>query len=134
LTPWPVHRSVAHLRAFEEGDAGGDEDEDEVTKIGSKEWLAARKRHIIKKTSEEGFQDRAIRCIASAIAFVFMLLMLYGAIGLLSGDGVEQYPCETIRALEHMCRLSSHAPASHLKSGCVCVRRTVSERCRVLQL
>ena len=130
-----MHRSVAHLRAFEEGSAGGDEDEDEATaKIGSKEWLAARKRHIIKKTSEEGFQDRAIRCIASAIAFVFMLLMVYGAIGLLSGDGVEQYPCETIRALEHMRRLSSHVPASHLKSGCVFVRRTVSERCQVLQL
>ena len=84
------------------GTSGEGEDEEESrAKIGSKEWLKARKRAIIKKSSEEGFQDKAIRIVGSAIAVITMLVMLYGAIGLLSGDGVQQLPCETIREFAH---------------------------------
>ena len=92
--------SIAHLRAYEMG-FGGEDDDDEGSnaKIGSKEWLKARRQHIIKKTKEEGFQDRAIRFVGSSIVVIVMLTMLYGAIGLLSGDGVDQLPCETIRKL-----------------------------------
>lgn len=80
------------------GYASDDEDEEgSRAKIGSKEWLKARKQAIIKKSTEEGFQDRAIRIVGSAIVFLVMIVMLYGAIGLLSGDGVKQLPCETIR-------------------------------------
>lgn len=93
-----VLRSIAHLRAYEMG-FGGEDDEEEGSnaKIGSKEWFKARKRHIIKKTKEEGFQDRAIRLVGSLIVVILMMTMLYGAVGLLSGDGVDQLPCETIR-------------------------------------
>ena len=83
-----------------------DEDEEENrAKIGSKEWLKARKRAIIRKSNEEGFQDRAIRIVGSAIVVIVMLVMLYGAIGLLSGDGVQQLPCETTRKFAHACFL-----------------------------
>lgn len=92
--------SVAHLHAFEEGYAEEREDEDgSGAKIGSKEWLKAWKQAIIKKSSEEGFQDKAIRVTVSLISVAIMLIMLYGAIGLLSGQGVKQLPCETTREL-----------------------------------
>ena len=84
----------------------GDADEDDGSRgaqIGSKEWLKARKRAIIKKSTEEGFQDRAIRFLGSVIVVVVMLVMLYGSIGLLSGEGVEQLPCETTRKLMRFC-------------------------------
>jgi|EP01043_Picozoa_sp_COSAG02_P057562 hypothetical protein len=84
----------------------GEDEEESRAKIGSKEWLKARKRAIIKKSGEEGFQDRAIRIVGSSIAVITMLVMLYGAIGLLSGEGVQELPCETIRKFAHVCFLT----------------------------
>lgn len=113
--------SVAHLAAFEQGDVGDDEDEREnASKVGSKDWLKAKKRHVIKKSQEEGFQDKLIRGIASLIAVIIMLVLLYGAIGLLSGDGVEQYPCETIRELSRVHVLGVHSNESSYATRLPC--------------
>ena len=115
--------SIAHLTAYEEGYAEEGADVGSNAKIGRKEWLQARKRAIIKKSSEEGFQDRAIRALGGLVSLGVMFVMLYGAIGLLSGDGVEQLPCETTRALGCQCFL----PDARLPS-CLPVRRGQGRR------
>ena len=122
LSDTGVACSVAHLRAFEEGDAGGvGNDEGDVAKFGSKEWLKAQKLHLIKKANEEGFQDQAIRVTSSVIVVFFMVVMLYGAIGLLSGGGVDQLPCETMGPCRNGAKCSNYNPYGNGSYFCDCI-------------